>query len=224
MLQDKVAVGSRGYASTMFTFSKKRKTVWGEICNFLNRHYISKDSAVLELGSGYGDFIGQIKARKKVAIEIEDIHEERMQSYPDVKILFGSAMELLPTLDRGQFDFVFASNYFEHFAIEDIKEQLRGITGVLKEGGKLVIIQPNFQLYPEKYFDDWTHKTVFSHETMLGFLEMNGFRSQHCQKRFLPHSMKSRLPVSKLLVRLYLNSPIKPLASQFLIVAEKISV
>jgi ubiquinone/menaquinone biosynthesis C-methylase UbiE len=224
MLQDKVTVSSKGYASTLFTFSKKRKIVWGEICNYLNQHFIPKDSAVLELGSGYGDFIGQIKARKKVAIEIEDIHEERMQSYPDVKILFGSAMELLPILDKDQFDFVFASNYFEHFVIEDIKEQIRGVTGVLKEGGKLVIIQPNFQLYPGKYFDDWTHKTVFSHETMVGFLEMNGFRSQHCQKGFLPHSMKSRLPVSKILVRLYLNSPIKPLASQFLLIAEKLAI
>ena len=176
----------------------------------------------MELGSGYGDFIGQIKAREKVAIEFEDIHQERMKSYPDVKTLFGSTMDILPKLSRGHFDVVFASNYFEHFTIEDIQVQLRGITDVLKSGGKLVIIQPNFQLYPEKYFDDWTHKTVFSHETMLGFLEMNGFHSQHCQKRFLPYSMKSRLPVSKLLVRLYLNSPIKPLAGQFLIVAEKI--
>ena len=159
-----------------------------------------------------------------MAIEIEDIHEERMQSYPDVKILFGTAMELLPKLDKGQFDFVFASNYFEHFVIEDIKEQIRGVTGVLKEGGKLVIIQTNFQLYPGKYFDDWTHKTVFSHETMLGFLEMNGFHVQKCQKRFLPYSMKSRLPVSKLLIRLYLNSPIKPLAGQFLVVAEKLAI
>jgi ubiquinone/menaquinone biosynthesis C-methylase UbiE len=136
----------------------------------------------------------------------------------------------LPTLGRSQFDFVFASNYFEHFAIEDIQAQLREVTDVLKSGGKLVIMQPNFQLYPEKYFDDWTHKTVFSHETMSMFLEMHGFHVQHCRKRFLPWSMTSkyntdlsiRLPVTKFLVRLYLNSPIKPLAGQFLIVAEKI--
>ena len=224
MLQDKVAVSSKGYASTLFTFSKKRKIVWGEICNYLNQHFIPKDSAVLELGSGYGDFIGQIKARKKVAIEIEDIHEERMRSYPDVKILFGSSMELLPILDKGQFDFVFASNYFEHFAIEDIQVQLRDVTEVLKSDGKLVIIQPNFQLCPEKYFDDFTHKTVFSHVTMLFLLEMYGFHVQHCLKRFLPFSMNSWLPVSKLLVRLYLNSPIKPLAGQFLIVAEKLAI
>jgi len=222
MPQDKVTLESKGYASAMFTFSKKRKMVWGEICNYLNRHYIPKDSSVLELGSGYGDFIGQIKAREKVAIEFEDIHAERMRSYPDVKMLFGSTMDLLPALGKSQFNVVFSSNYFEHFSIEDIQTQIKGVVDVLKRGGKLVIIQPNFQLFPEKYFDDWTHKTVFSHETMLGFLEMNGFHVQHCQKRFLPYSMKSRLPVSKLLVRLYLNSPIKPLAGQFLIVAEKI--
>jgi hypothetical protein len=30
--------------------------------------------------------------------------------------------------------------------------------------------------------------------------------------------------VSKILVRLYLNSPIKPLASQFLLIAEKLAI
>ena len=219
--QNKIKV-KNSYASAMYTFSKKRKIVWEEICKYLNRYYIPRDSSVLELGSGYGDFIGQIRAREKVAIEIEDTHEEMMQSYPDVKMLFGSAMDLLPTLGRSQFNVVFSSNYFEHFTIEDIQAQLREVADVLKSGGKLVIVQPNFQLFPEKYFDDWTHKTVFSHETMLGFLEMNGFHVQHCQKRFLPYSMKSRLPVSKFLVRLYLHSPIKPLAGQFLVVAEKI--
>ena len=78
MLPDKVTVNSKSYASAMFTYSEKRKTVWGDISNYLNRHYIPKDSAVLELGSGYEDFIGQIKTREKVAIEIDDIHEERM--------------------------------------------------------------------------------------------------------------------------------------------------
>ena len=65
MLQDKGTVAGKGYASTLFTFSKKRKIVWGEICNYLNQHFIPKDSAVLELGSGYGDFIGQIRPGKR---------------------------------------------------------------------------------------------------------------------------------------------------------------
>ena len=211
----------KGYTASRFTFSEKRKTVWGEICRYLNRHYIPEGSAVLELGSGYGDFIGQIKAHEKVAIEIDDVHEERMRSYPDVKMLFGSSMDLLPTLERSCFDVIFVSNYFEHFVMEDVQSQLKEVTGVLKSGGRLIIVQPNFQLCAENYFDDWTHKTIFSHESMSDFLEMQGFHVRHCQKRFLPFSMKSRLPVSKNLVRFYLNSPIKPFAGQFLVIAEK---
>ena len=105
----------KGYTASRFTFSEKRKTVWGEICRYLNRHYIPEGSAVLELGSGYGDFIGQIKAHEKVAIEIDDVHEERMRSYPDVKMLFGSSMDLLPTLERSCFDVIFVSNYFDTY-------------------------------------------------------------------------------------------------------------
>ena len=42
------------------------------------------------------------------------------------------------------------------------------------------------------------------------------------EPRFLPYSMReSRLPVKPWLVRAYLRSPIRPLAGQMLLVAEK---
>ena len=47
MPHDKVTVNSEGYASAMFTYSEKRKTVLGEICNYLNRHYIPKVSGAI---------------------------------------------------------------------------------------------------------------------------------------------------------------------------------
>ena len=37
----------------------------------------------------------------------------------------------------------------------------------------------------------------------------------------MPFSMKSRLPVAEWLVRLYLALPFRPLAGQFLVIAEK---
>jgi hypothetical protein len=37
----------------------------------------------------------------------------------------------------------------------------------------------------------------------------------------MPFTMKSRLPTAEWLVRLYLASPVRPLAGQFMVVAER---
>ena len=46
------------------------------------------------------------------------------------------------------------------------------------------------------------------------------FRILDCRPRFLPLTIKSRLPVHPLLIRAYLASPLKPQAKQMLVLAE----
>ena len=52
------------------------------------------------------------------------------------------------------------------------------------------------------------------------FLQALGWAIVHREGRFLPFTMKSRLPKWSWLVDLYLALPVRPLAGQFLIVAE----
>ena len=82
------------------------------------------------------------------------------------------------------------------------------------------MIQPNFRLEPRRYFDDYTHKTIFTDGGFQDFLHSLGWKVVRREGRFLPFSMKSRLPVWGPLVSLYLALPLRPLAGQFLVVAE----
>jgi hypothetical protein len=52
---------------------------------------------------------------------------------------------------------------------------------------------------------------------MTDFLEAHGYDVFDCRPRFLPLTIKSRLPVSETLIRLYLASPVKPLGKQMLL-------
>ncbi len=52
-------------------------------------------------------------------------------------------------------------------------------------------------------------------------LVASGFEVTRVHSRFLPFSMKGRMPVHPLLVRLYLRSPWRPCAGQMLVVAQK---
>jgi hypothetical protein len=88
---------------------------------------------------------------------------------------------------------------------------------VLSPGGTLNILQPNYRLCSNEYFDDYTHVSIYSDRSLCDFLRAHGLRVLECQARFLPLTIKSRLPVSPALIRAYLASPVKPLAKQMFV-------
>ena len=207
------------YVTTRYSYSPKRRVTWEEIGAYLSRRYISAEDRVLELGCGYGDFIGNIAAKKRVAIEIDPEFEKYISAYPGVELHLGNVLEELPQLGSASCDVVLCSNFFEHFNMEQIEQMLAQIREVLSPSGKLIVVQPNFRLCAPRYFDDFTHKTVFSDVSFSDLLCVNGYDIVRSASRFLPFSFKSRLPISRLLVRSYLRSPFKPMGAQFLIVA-----
>jgi hypothetical protein len=87
----------------------------------------------------------------------------------------------------------------------------------VEEKGTLNLLQPNYRYPYREYFDHYTHVLVFSHASIADFLESNGFSMLEIRPRFLPLTVKSRLPVSPWLIKAYIASPIKPFAKQMLI-------
>jgi SAM-dependent methyltransferase len=116
-------------------------------------------------------------------------------------------------------DFAFASNLFEHLSQSDFAATLSQLRRVLRPGGTLNILQPNYRRAYKEYFDDYTHISVYSDISLSDFLSAHGFRVITCHPGFLPLTIKSRLPVSRNLIRLYLNLPWKPLGKQMLLQA-----
>jgi SAM-dependent methyltransferase len=210
--------GPRGrYFGTRMVHSESAAAVWRVIAQYLQR-WISSTSRILDLGAGYCYFINAVTARERWALDIDDVvrqHAER-----GVRTLVRSAGGGLPFKD-GSLDVVFASNFFEHLTPEEGLRVLEEVHRTLAKHGKLIVIQPDFKYCPSVYFDDYTHRTVYTHISFSDFLQANGFEVEACRPRFLPATMKSGLPRARFLVWLYLRSPVKPFAGQFLIVARK---
>lgn len=122
-------------------------------------------------------------------------------------------------IEAGAVDYAFASNIFEHLTQERVALTLSALRRVLAADGRLTILQPNFTYAFREYFDDYTHVSIWSHVSMADFLEANGFEVIETRPRFLPLTIKSRLPVSPILIEAYLRSPWKPLGKQMLIAA-----
>jgi SAM-dependent methyltransferase len=128
----------------------------------------------------------------------------------------GNATDLEFITD-GSVDFAFASNLFEHLTQAEFAIVLSQLQAKLKPDGTLNILQPNYRHATKEYFDDYTHISVYSDISLCDFLRANGYRIIKCLPRFLPLTIKSRLPVMPWLIRLYLRSPWKPMAKQMLI-------
>lgn len=208
----------RNYFKTRFTFDKKRDIVWKCITKYLQK-YVNQNSRVLDVGAGYCTFINNIRAKEKHALDIF----ESLRSYADKDV----RVHIRPStgmkgIKSGYFDVVFASNFFEHLKREEAYATLNEILRVLKKNGRLIIIQPNFKYAYRNYFDDYTHEMIYSDTSMCDMLKSFKLEIEKCIPRFLPHSIKSRWPKTRLLTTAYLLSPIKPFAKQMLIIARKV--
>ena len=143
---------------------EQQRAFWRPICRFLQR-YVDPRGTTLDLGAGYCHFINQIESKTKIAL---DINEESLTRYAnaDVRCIAGagSALDALP---RASVDTVFASNVYEHFQTrEDVAASFAEVHRVLREGGRFIILQPNFAYCYREYFDFFDHRLVFTRHGM----------------------------------------------------------
>lgn len=198
-----------------YRFLPSRRGVWRAIAEYVAND-IGPVESLLELGPGYCDFINQFPAAGKIAIDINP--EMRAFAAPDVDFRVGDAA-LLAGVEQRSVDLVFASNFLEHFPLADAGSLVAKIGRVLRPGGRLALLQPNFRLCPSRYFDDPTHRTAFSEGDLANLLLACGFRPLRIVPGLLPFSMRSTLPKGYPLVRAYLALPVRPFAAQMYLVA-----
>lgn len=211
------------YSSGQYDFDPRRPIAWREIIRFLGK-FIPTDGSVVDLGAGYCDFINQVKAAKKYAVD----YSPNLSKFAKANVeKINSRSSDLSAISTDSIDLVLSSNLFEHFTEEELAQTMSEVKRVLKKGGKLILMGPNFRLQPGRYFDDHTHKKIFNDSSLGSFLLENDFKILLKMGKFLPQEVKnspSVLPnfLLPFLIRFYIHSPWKPLAGQMLFVAEKI--
>lgn len=182
---------------------KIRHAIWQVLCRDFFQRYVKKSYTVLDLGSGFCEFINNIKAKAKIAIDINP--ETKKYAAKNVKAIIASSTNLPKSL-TGTVDVVFVSNFFEHLPTkEDLARTLLEIKRVLKGRGKIIILMPNIRYVGAAYWDFLDHQLPLSEKSMIEALELNGFEILEKKVRFLPYSTKSNLPKAPIFVWLYLK-------------------
>jgi len=204
-----------GYFETRLKPDASRVKVWEHLCNYFGE-FVPADADVLELGAGWCDFSNQVRARRVVAMDLDATVEAAAADH--VEAVVGDCTDLT-RFDDNSFDVVFASNLLEHLQRPQSDALIAHAQRVLRPGGRLILMQPNFRLNPGRYFDDYTHVAIFTDQSLSDYLVSHGWSIEKSLPRFMPLTLKSRGSKLTFLVPWYLRSPIKPLAGQMLIVA-----
>lgn len=202
------------YHGSRLPHDPRRDVLWEALwhCHFRTR--IAPDACVLDLGSGYANFINSVRARRRIAVDAWPGLLDHVA--PGVEAIVGPVDDLR-AVATGSVDFAFASNLFEHLERDVCLTTLAEVRRVLAPGGRLTLLQPNYRYAYREYFDDYTHVAVYSHVSLPDLLGAHGWEVDEVRPRFLPLSVKSRLPVRRALIGAYLRSPWKPLGKQMLV-------
>jgi len=198
---------------------RDRVAVWGEIAAFVHRE-LGEPERVLDPAAGRGEFINAVPARERWAVD--------QVAYPEgtydasVRRVVADVFEA--ELPQGYFDAVFVSNFLEHLPSQEaVAAFLERMREVLRPGGRIAVMGPNFRYCAKEYFDMADHTVVLTHRALAEHLYAAGFEPERVEARFLPYSFGGRLPPSPRLTRAYLRRrwAWRLLGKQFLAVARR---
>lgn len=182
-----------------------RKRMWQVLCKDFFQKYIPKDAVVLEVAAGYCEFINNIVAKKKIALDLNP--DIKKFAAKDVEITLSSSTDMSQIKDNSC-DIAFISNFFEHLTKDDISKTIKEIYRVLKKEGKALILQPNIRFCYKDYWNFFDHITPLDDQSLAEALETNGFKVIESRAKFLPYTTKSKLPKVIFLIKLYLKLPV----------------
>ena len=199
----------------------RKNAIWEVLCKYFFQQFIDREDTVVDLACGYGEFINNINAKKKIAVDLNPQSEKYLSS--EVTFYQCKATELANILN-GETDKIFTSNFLEHLPDKQVLDELISqVMLSLKPGGKFLILGPNLRYLPGEYWDFYDHHLGLTHLSLIEALQLKGFTIEYCKDRFLPYTTQGHLPTHPLLVKIYLKIPLiwRYLGKQFFIVAQK---
>lgn len=137
-----------------------------------NRYQMSKNIKLLEIGCGRGEFLD---AFEKLGVDCYgvDLSDYCLKNQPHLKVKCVDLSNKPLPFEDGFFDVVYHKSVLEHFFSPDkiMKETLR----VLKPGGRLIVLTPDWKSQMEIFYEDFTHCRPYDMTSLSDLLRIYGF-------------------------------------------------
>ena len=183
-----------------------REAVWKPIALHLWNE-MGRPERVLDPAAGRGEFIANIPASERWAVDLVDYHDA--SAAQGVRWLVSDIFEA--ELPADHFDGVFVSNFLER------------VVPLLRPGGRVAILGPNYRYTQRRYWDYADHRLALTHMAVAEHLYAAGLEPTKILPKLLPYSFNGVLPPSVRMTQLYLRLPLawRLLGKQFLVIGRR---
>ena len=188
------------YVSTVYDNKRTPKTDYPNklIKHLTNRFGLNVNSKILELGCGRGDFLNEFQKAGFICAGLDREMSSVDNDYELNVKQCDLAVNVFPYGDN-TFDIVYHKSVLEH--IYDPGNLMRETIRVLKPGGKLIILTPDWHTQWKNFFEDFTHSRPFDVMALSDLLKIYGFKNTIIEKFYqLPVIWK--IPGLKILSKL----------------------
>ena len=156
-----------------------------KLCHYLFQSFgLKSGMKMLEPGCGRGEFLSNFQdlGLNVYGVDITPEAKEFAETYPVE--LCDVENDSLPFSDN-TFDVLYSKSFIEHLYYPE--RYLSEARRVLKPGGKLITLVPDWESNYKTYFDDFTHRTPFTQVSLIDAYKMYGFSDiTVCKFRQLP--------------------------------------
>lgn len=200
---------------------QRKNDIWKVLARDFLQRWIAPGDTVVDVACGYGEFINNIQAKRRVGVDLNP--DSRFKLDQGIDFRHESATRL-SAIGENFADVIFTSNFLEHLPDKQTLDVfLDEVWKTLKPGGRYLILGPNLRYLPGEYWDFYDHHLGLTHLSLAEALKLSGFDVQINIPRFLPYTTQGKLPTHPALVKLYLMFPWawKLMGKQFFLVAQK---
>lgn len=133
---------------------------------------LKKGQKLLEMGFGRGDFL---RAFKRLGLDIAgvDICDSAIDSCKDLPVFKCEIGKSAAPFTSNMFDVIFHKSFLEH--LFDPTILFEETNKLLKPGGLLIILVPDWISCMGIYFDDHTHQRPYTAASLRDLLKIHGF-------------------------------------------------
>lgn len=162
------------YVRTIYDEKKVSFTSYPEkLINYLvERFKINKNSKILELGPGRGEFLHQFNI---IGFDTYGVDQSTYgKDKYGLNITKVDLSEKSLPYENNYFDYIYSKSFIEHFYYPDkiLSEAFR----VLKPGGKIITLTPEWNYIYKSFYEDFSHRTPFTKVSLEDLLKITGFK------------------------------------------------
>ncbi len=182
---------------------KERDEIWKILVRDFFQKFINQKDIVVDVGSGFGEFINNISCSKKIAVD----SDKKFKKFYKKNISFRHCPASKLTINSASVTKIFCSNLFEHLSRGDLVKSVGEMGRILRPKGQVLILQPNIRFLTKDYWRFFDHITPIDDRALVEVFSTFGFIVKQRILKFLPYTTKTSLPKHQLLIKLYLRLP-----------------